>query len=244
MIRQVVYSLLMPAMRLCYVFKIPMKDVIDLVQMAYYHETRKNGLKMKEASTLLDVSMRKVAQLSKRLKRNFLEAEQQHELPRRIEFVLWAGPQSERRLCQALDDVPPSAVRGGLEKLIAEGRVRRNQGRTVTYETIRSEYRLVTDQIQARVDGLNNLLNSMANAVYGRFFKKEINSFARTLSLRVRRQDLVRLREFYDEVIWETLRALDEAARLDDEAQAIDVSILWAPYEYIQQILHQEEAAS
>jgi hypothetical protein len=74
----------------------------------------------------------------------------------------------------------------------------------------------------------------VTNAVYGRFFQAEPRAFARTLSLRLRPQDRQALTELYEEVIWKRLAALDERAKDDPQAESVDVSLVWAPYEYIQ----------
>lgn len=237
LIKRVIYALVMPAVRLALVFQLPVKQIVDLVQMAYYHETKRRGLKMREAADSLDVSMRKVAMLSKRLKQNFLDSEQEHALPRKIEFMLWAEPLSTARIKQVLTDSAEEEVEEALETLSEQGRITLDEdGRTPTWEVQKSEFRLVHDNMLSRIDGLNNLLASMANAVFGRFFRNESHALARTLSLRVREQDMPRLTELYENVIWETLRKLDADAKGADDAEEIDVSILWAPYQYVQRV--------
>src|SRR5690606_15670193 len=201
-----------------------------------YQETKRRGLKMREASDVLDVSMRKVALLSKRLKQNFLDAEHEVELPRRIEFMLWAEPLSSARIKQVLTDVEEQEIDEAIEMLDAQGRIELQDGRTPTWTVKRNEFRLVHDNMLSRIDGLNNLLASLANAVFGRFFEREVRAFARTLSLRVRETDLPRLQSLYEDVLWETLRRLDADAHGNDDAIEMDVSILWAPYEYVQRV--------
>ena len=231
--RRVVYSLFLPVVRLAFVFRVPIKELGDWLHMAYYHETKRRGLKMREAAELLSVSMRKVALLSKRLKQNFIQAETDHELPRRIEFILWAGTLSEARLIQALPVEEPEAITAALQRLLEQGRVEEVPGRTVTYQVVRSTYRLVHDNLLARIDGLNNLLASTANAVYARFFRSDPRAFARTVSLRIRKRDEDALMALYRDVIWPKLVELDEAAKGDPEADTVDVSLVWAPYEYL-----------
>ena len=245
---RLVYALLAPAVRLAYTFRIPSKQLTRWVQLAYYHETRNQGLKMREASDRLDVSMRKVAQLSSQLKRNFLPDEEAHELPRRIEFMLWAGPLSVARIKQTLPDIEDAtAIDEAVALLLKQGRIRALGDKTHRYEVVRSEHRLVTDRLAARVDGLSNLTSNLADTVFSRFLRSaDPRSFARTLSLRVPRAALGQLRELYDEVVWETLRRLDAEARdLDDEeVERIALSILWSPHELLRGVLQGELAAS
>ena len=93
----------------------------------------------------------------------------------------------------------------------------------------------------ARLDGLNNLLSTVANAVDARFFQDNPHAFARTVSLRVREEDMPKLHALYNDVIWDTLRELDALARDDESAQEIDLSLVWAPYEFIQRNYTYEE---
>lgn len=233
--QRVIYALMLPAVRLARVFGVPLKMVERWLHMAYFHELRDSGLKMREAAGHLKVSMRKAALLSKQLKDNFLQPEQVKTLPRRIEFCLWAQPLSFARLQQAMPEVEPVTLTAALDQLVAEGRLTLNRGRTTTYAATRPERRLVRDNWLARIDGLNNLLGTVSDAVYGRFFAAEPRAFARTLSFRMRSQDREKLQALYEEQIWPTLVALDEASRDDENAEQVELSLCWAPYEYLRQ---------
>lgn len=232
--RRVLYSLLLPLARLGFLFGVPLKTLGELLQMAAFHETRRRGLKTDQIAERLDLSPRKVALLSKLLKTNFLRAEQGHTLPRRIEFMLWAEPLSAARIKQVLTDHDAAEIDAALAQLEAQGRVRRVAGRTERFEVVGSRYRLVSPDWLARLDGLDNLMANVGSVVYARFFRGEPYAFARTVSLRVREADLDALRTLYEQTIWPTLVALDEAARDDQTARSMDLSILWAPYEYTQ----------
>ena len=233
--RRVIYALLEPVAALALTLGVPARQVDELLQMALFHQTRRRGLTLSRAAELLDVSMRTASRLSKLLKQNFLDTEAEHGLPRRIEFMLFADPLSEARIFQVLTDVDdPDAVSQALATLMDEGRVERRVGRTVTYAIASARRRLVRDNWLARVDALGNLAGNLANAVYARFFPRDdsaaTTAFARTLTLRVRRADLPRLPELYEQVIWRTLADLDATAAGDEDAAAIDFSVLWAPY--------------
>lgn len=230
--QRVLYALLGPVAALALELGVTAKDVGELQQMALFHETKRRGLTLAQASDLLDVSMRTASRLSKLLKENFLSPEARHALPRRIEFMLWPAPLSEARIFQVLTDVDdPDEVSNALAVLVEEGRVERQVGRTVTYSIAASRRRLVRDQWLARVDALGNLAGNLANVVFARFFDGDPRAFARTLTLRVRDQDLPKLTELYEEVLWKHLSALDEAARGDASAVSLDLSVFWAPYE-------------
>ena len=70
----------------------------------------------------------------------------------------------------------------------------------------------------------------MSAAIEGRFFDDEPAALARNLELRVRREDVHRLRELYEEVIFAELSKLDAQARDNlEESVAIDFTVCWAP---------------
>lgn len=229
---RVLYGLLLPLARLGLRFGVSLKPLGELLQMALFAEARGAGLKTDEVAERLGVSPRKVALLSKLLKRNFLRGHHEHGLPRRLEFMLWAGPQSAARMKQVLTDTDDAEIEAALDALEAQGRVRRIPGRTERFEVVGSQYRLVSRDWQARLDGLENLMSNVAGVVLARFFRDEPHAFARTVSLRVREADLGALEALYRDTIWPALVALDEAAQEDGGARAMDLSILWAPYEY------------
>ena len=235
--RRVLYSLLGPVARLAADEQLTLKELGHWIETAYFHEAKGRGLKMREMSDLFEVSMRKVAMLSKQLKLNFLRPEREVSLPRQIEFALWAEPLSRARIAQAFAHVDEAEIDQALVVLRDEGRVVEVDGRVVRYEIANATRRMVGRDWMARIDGLNNLMNNVTDAVFGRFFRGEERAFARTLQLRVRPEDLHELRAVYEEHVWEKLRELDERARGDQHAVPMGFSILWAP-----QAQHEEEA--
>ncbi len=226
---RVIYALLGPATQLAFAFRLPLKPLLELLQTAYFHETRRRGLTTAEAAELLDVSPRKIAMLSRDLKHSFLPEDREVGLPRRIEFMLWAEPLSAARLTQVLD-APTEAVEAAIAQLLAEGRIREEADRVTRYAVVRSEFRLVDQRgWLSRLDGLNNLLSSVTAAVKGRFFDDEPRAFARTLNFRAVPGWGERLRTLYESTIFPALAALDEEARGCPDAECVDLSVVWAP---------------
>ncbi|MCB9507807.1 MAG: hypothetical protein H6700_09835 [Myxococcales bacterium] len=227
--RRVGYSLLASGARLARLFRMPAAELQEWVELAYFHELRAAGYKLREVSAQMGISPRKAAQLSARLKQNFLDPEREVGLPRRIEFMLWAGPLSAARLYQVLPAEDPDAIDAALATLVESGRVVEQPGARVTYRVSGAEARLARDATAARVDGLNHLVAGVFQAAYGRFFGDAAASFARTLGLRVRREDLPELARLYEDEVWPALRALDAAASADPDAVEIDVALCWGP---------------
>ncbi len=231
LVDRVVFSLLLPAARIAQRYGLPLRALTESSKLAGFHQARGQGLKLREIVDRLGVSMSAAARLSKRLKHNFLRPEIEHELPCRIEFALWPGPLGEARLAQALPDVEPALIVETLEGLAEEGSVERVGGRTVTWRLLRAVDRRVAPDLYARIDGLNSLCGVLADAVYARFFRDEPTAFARSLMLRIRREDVETLERFYEDELWPLLARLDEAAEAHDDTIELGFGLMWAPHE-------------
>lgn len=226
---RVIYSLFIPAVNLAKRFRVPLKELAGWLQLAYFHELRKNGLTLKEASAALDVGMRKAAELSGKLKENFFSPERAEELPRRVEFMLWAEPLSRARLYQLLRAELPGDIDLALERLLGEKRVRPMNGRADVFTVTSTQARLVRPTWMAQIDGINNLMRNVAGAAFARVFDDSPRALLRTLSFRLRPADVAELRQLYEEVIFPRLAALEKRAQGDADAITMDFSVLWCP---------------
>lgn len=226
--QHVLYAMLRPVVRLAHRLTVPLKELGQWAEVGYFHELRRQNLKMREISEVLEISMRKAALLSRQLKDGFFEPER-HGLARRIEFMIWAEPMSLVRVQQHLTDEDPESVAVALEQLVEEGRVVPVEGRITTYCVTRAESRLVRGNWVAKLDALNQLLDTVSAAIQGRFFDDDPAALVRNLELRVRRQDLDRLRKLYEDVIFKELAALDEQAHGEPDSLAVDFAVCWAP---------------
>jgi hypothetical protein len=240
--RRVIYSMMVPGVRLARAFGVPLKEVGEWVELGYLKELLDGGFKLKNAAELLKVSVRKVSMLSSRLRENFFLPELEHELPARIEFMLWAEPLSRKRIKQYLSSSNEDAVDDAIDLLVEQGRIREVDGRTTTFEVVTNEQRLVRDDLMARIDALNTLLGNVTDAVFGRFFQKDEKAFARSLQFRVRAEDLPRLKALYEEHVWRELSALDEAARQDPNAISMGATLCWAPMDLTIETIEAAEA--
>lgn len=233
LVGRVVYSLLLPSVRVARAFHTPLKELTDWVQLAYLKELMDQGLKLKEAAEVLQVSVRKISSLSSQLREDFFAPERDYELTTRIEFALWAEPLSRARLKQYLSDEDEEALDEALDRLVEEGRVLPQEGRSTMYSVTRPASRLVRDELLARIDGLNGLLAILTDTVSGRFFRNDSKTFARMVQLRLRAEDLPKLRALYEEQIWPALEELDAAARDDPHAIPMGAGLFWAPQDLI-----------
>ncbi len=231
--RRVIHSMLLPVVRLARVFGVPVREVANFLQVAYFQELRNEGLTLREVSQRMDISMRSAARLSKQIKTNFFLPEREHELPRRIEFLLWYEPLSMPRIVRELPQVPVEDIESAMEQLLKEERIVRHDGRTVTYAVSRGSSRIVRDRWTARIGALNSLLSNVCSVTYGRFFGGHPRAFARTLSFRVRPQDVPQLKALYESGIWARLRAMDEDASGDPQSVSMNLTVCWSEYESI-----------
>ncbi len=224
---RVLYSVMLGCVRLAKLCGLSLKDAVSLLQMAYFHELRGDGMSMDEITEALDISKRTTARLSKQLKTNFFRPEREHDLPRRIECLLWAEPMSQAQILRELS-ATSDEITEALRQLLVEERIIEQPGRALKYSVARLSGRLVKPGWTSRIGALNSLVGNIADVVKGRFFGQDPHSFARTLTLRVRKQDTEQLRALYETQVWPFLEALDQASAGHDETLEFRVSMCWA----------------
>ncbi|MCA9564059.1 MAG: hypothetical protein KC561_11255 [Myxococcales bacterium] len=225
---RIVYSMLVPAIRVGLHVGLPLKDLTNLLQLAAFQILRDKSDTLDTIADIMSVSKRTAARLSRRLKTEFFDPDREHDLPRQIEFLLWSTPLSRVKLRQALRELDPVDVDAALDNLLSQGRVRLTEGRTPIFEVVRSAERLPRDDWRARIGGLNSLMTTVADTVRGRFFKSDQSSFARTLIFRASPEGLERLRKLYEETIWPVAREIEEETGSSSDAAPISMSVLWS----------------
>ena len=232
---RVVYSLLRPAVRLSSVFGLSLKELKEWLGVSYLHELKRSGLTQNESAERIGVSRRTIISLSRKLRDNFFEPGRHEGVQRRILFVLWAESMSEGRLRQALDGAfDEDEIESALDALIEQGAVRSEDRQGTTHYALeRGAFRLYKDNWIARIDALNNQLDHISDTVFARFFSEDRKSFARTITLSVREEDLPQLERLYRDVIFPELVKLDAAATGQEHVQPMELSISWAPKDFI-----------
>lgn len=241
--RRVLYAIVRPLVRLADAFRVPLADVLDLVQTAYFHHLRDEGLKLADVADRLAISERTAKRLAKQLRETFLDAERRYDLPVRIEFMVWATPMSRTKVKQVLGRVDRRDVDAAIDQLLAEGRLVEESGRTPRLTVDQSVNNLVRDTWLARIGGLNSFLANLSDAVFGRFFRAEPRAFARTLNFLVRGDDVPELEALFAQTVVPAVAALDERARAEsnedgdgepaDGSERFRMSLCWAPYQYL-----------
>ncbi len=226
----VLFAALRPVAWLATELSVSLRDVKQLTEVATFRELQRRRLKMDAIAERLSVSLSKVSLLSRSLKDRFARADADHALPRRIISLLWASPMSVAALGQSLSDVATADLESCIDDMLAAGRVERVEGRTVRFKLANNEYRLVDSPWLARIDALNNLMSSVADTIKARFFAGDDTAFARTLSFRIRPEDVDELRALYEQHVLEKARELDERAFNEPENSVpLRLSLLWSP---------------
>lgn len=227
--RRVAYSMLKPAAAIADRLGLSMADFVHLSQVAVYKQKRSRGMTLGDMASELDVSSRTLDRLVKAMRNNFFSPEREHELPRQIEFMLWSEPLSEARLNQLISTQEAADIREALESLLENERIEELEGRTITYRATRRANRILDDGLAARIDGLNNMLETIKDTVIRRFFAGDGRAGARTVALRVRPQDLAEIEAIYESAVWPKLVELDAAASDCDEAVEVGLTLVWSP---------------
>ena len=202
-----------------------------MLERVYYQTKKEKGLTAGDVAAELGVSVRTAERLAHSWKRNFFEAELEHEVPRRVEFLLWSEPRSQARLLQLLHGVTAEQLEEALANLVGDGRVIHMPGRTPKYRGTRRANRLPDDTQAAKVDALNNMLETMRETVARRFFGKDADAGARTLGLRIRKADIRAIETFYEDKLWPHILELEDQARdcKEEEIAELGVVLLWSP---------------
>ncbi len=228
-VRRLVYSLLKPSARIADRFGLSLKQLAQLTQLVFYEHKRRRGLSIKEISKEFQTSTRTVDRLIKSLREDFFEPEHEHELPRRIEFLLWAEPLGAARIAQLLPEHPEQEVFDALDALVEQKRVMVQAGRTTLYACTQRANRLPDSTEAAKVDALNHLLGTVIQAVERRFFERDPRAGARNVALRIRPEDFERIEALYEQHIWPLLTELDAHAEEAEDAVELGWVTCWSP---------------
>ncbi len=205
-----------------------MSELVELVELAAFQTARRRGLKMREITERFGVGMTKAARLSGDLKAHFLAPEREHGAGRQILSLLRAEPLSLKRLVRELDQ-DADAVAAAVERLVAEGRLRRVKGRTERFAPVRGVHRLPVAPWMARIDGLDTLMDHVFTAIEARFDRQDDQALVRNLAFRASPASLARLQALYEESLVPLIVALDKEAEADPDAVDVKLSVLWSP---------------
>lgn len=255
--RGALYTLFTPVVRLAHHFELPLKDLRELLDIAYFEEQHRNGRTFREIAEIFDVSTRKITQLSHGLKSLLLvnESEQRYGLPRKLELMIWASPMSDRRLSQVLVlEHTPDDIKAALTVLLERGAIVWDKQAAV-YRPVplhqRRDDGSPSDDLLARLDALRDFIDGVTDLVQARFFGKAAtadaaseapatesdaapDAFVRTHNFHLLPEDLKYLKNLHDmfRLVRDQLEARAQShteREGTDRRTALSFVMMWAP---------------
>ncbi len=155
---------------------VELKRLKRAVEDAYVHEALERGWPLKQIGETLGVSASKTALLSRQLKKGLMSrvVQEELELPRRLEYMLWAKPMTLARLNQVLPNERYVDLSRALKALVEEERVeRRGAGQSATYSLRVDPERRPWERYLSRLDGAQRGLSAAADAMRSLFVRGE-----------------------------------------------------------------------
>lgn len=226
---RIVYSMMQPVIKIARYLEVDLKELTHWARTAYFHELRQSDMTLQQISDFLGVSLPTAARLSKDLKDNFYRPELEHQLPERIEFMLWAEPLSRARICQVITDREDEVIEEAIDQMLEEDRIKEDPDNPDRLTLVEPEGRLVDDAWYTRIGSLNSLLGNLSDTVKDRFFNEDSESFARTIHFRIDPERLDELKQMYEKQIWQRLVELEEDAKDVDDPVEVELSVFWHP---------------
>lgn len=227
--RQTVFSSLLTSARLAAREGLALKELKQLVGLAYFREVKRTGASLQEIQERLKVSISSAASLSRQLRDHFTAPDTTLAVPRRVLTLLWSGSMTESGIARALSDIEPEDLSARLAEMVADGRLVLEPGRTDRYALGGAEYRLVAAPWMARIDALQNLMGNVSRAIEARFFERDARAFVRTVTFRAPPDAAERMQALYREQLFELIRTLDAEGTEDPDSIELTLSLLFAP---------------
>lgn len=223
---RIVFSLLRGAVRLASRMGLPLKQVVQLVRLAYYQELRESHPRDRKAiAAKLGISLRTAAELGSQMKTAFTEPEETVMFSRRVRQRIDDQPTSTPELLTELD-ADPAALDAVLQTLVFNGWIELFEGRWRVRGAIQS---YLGGSLIQKVDGLNRLQDVVSDAAWASFFGDPTSTTtARTW---VFHADPQAFTAFRDESI-RSLRGqtveLDEQALASADASRVGVTVVFS----------------
>lgn len=209
--QRVVYSLLRAAARIGLRLGLPLAQIGDLLQMAYFQEAREQrDLKLDAIAELFGKSLRTVSALHRRFRSDFFAPEREVALRRAVASVVNHAPADAARLAAAFPGVDLQPV---LDDLLREGTLVQVGE---TYERNPNAHEFTGPDVKARIDGLNRQMDILAETVWQRLIEGSDRGLARTYVFRASDADRRALVDAVQQLIRHRAVAADRAAGADD----------------------------
>jgi len=192
--QRLVFSLLRAAARLGLRLGLPLKDMTQLQEMAYFREARiVRDMKLEQVAELFDKSLRTVSSLNHRYKDDFFKPEREVAFRRAIAAVINHAPTTCDRLEVVFPEVSSKQLNSVLLDMVRDGLIEKEGD---FFRRNPDGFSFVVDADQsARVDGLNRQMDVLAETVEELFLEADGQGRARTWVFQASQADFVALVE-------------------------------------------------
>lgn len=168
---RVVYSLLRAAVRVGFRLHLPLSQMVDLLEMAFFQEARETrGLELAAIARLFGRSLRTITTLNQRFRGDFFAPEHEVQLRRDLAAALATQPQTEAELRESFDR-PESEISAAIEDLVRGRRILRD-GDQLRRNPEDHDFFDETNLV-GRIDGLNRQMDVLADTVWRRLIEPE-----------------------------------------------------------------------
>ena len=230
--QRILYSLFRCVSRVALRLSMPLSQMNDLFQMAYFHEAREEkGMGLGDVADLFGKSLRTVSSLHNRYRGDFFAPEQEIQLRRKIAQRVQDGPVDAGELAAAFPQVKGTFLTTALDDLLREKRILLD-GERFRRNPEDHDFFSETD-IRARVDGLNRQMDIVAEAVWRRFFEEDetARSTARSYVFQSTPQDFNDLQDRLTAYLRDQAIAVDDAASAETSSTRCAVTLAATPLE-------------
>ncbi len=167
--RRALFALMRPVATAAFDLRAPLAWVKGAILTATFAAGRSRGVGLREVGEVLDVSISKVALLSKDFKQGLFGSDEEQALELHIERMLSAEPLTLARLNQVLPETSISDIEEALDRLEANGRIScEGEGDFALYHLDIDASRSDWDQLLGGSDALGGALDVVAAGVLAR----------------------------------------------------------------------------
>ncbi len=178
---RVLFSLFRAAAKAGVRLNVPLDQMVELFQMAYFQEAREHkNLKMTEIAELFGKSLRTVQSLHTRFQGDFFSPENEYEFRRAVAEALAPGPKSSEQLAEIFASRSKVELMAALDDLEQEGRIWK-EGETYRRDPEDHDFYTGADTM-GRIAGLNRQMDILTETVWNRLLrrKSDVAAGART----------------------------------------------------------------
>lgn len=226
---RVVYSLLKLVARTAARFRLPIDRLTELTRLAYFEELRRQAPRdLDFVARSLGVSYRTAVNLNRAARADFFRPEKEIEPLRRVSAVLVGQARSRDELRDALDDLDDATVDRALGLLEQSGWVVRDEEDRYAIATALRSY--VSDDLDRRIDGLNNHMEVLADSVWARFVEgASETALGRTWVFVARPEDVAEFARQTALAVRHGAVDVEEAALKEGARERFGVTLAFAP---------------